>query len=57
MTIKALLYGLGISAYGRSASKLLLLLRSKKVDVPEKIIESAKKLDKLYIPTRYRFPS
>lgn len=53
MAVKALLYGLGIPAYGHSISKLLILLKSKKVDVPEEIIESAKKLDKLYIPTRY----
>ncbi|RLG85714.1 MAG: DNA-binding protein [Thermoprotei archaeon] len=53
MAIKALLHGAGMPAYGHSISRLLLLLISKNVDVPEKIIEYAKKLDKLYVPTRY----
>ncbi len=51
--VKALLRGLGLPSYGHSISKLVLILRSKGVEVPNDIVLKAKKLDKYYIPTRY----
>lgn len=51
--VKALLHGLGLPTYGHSISKLLMLIVSKKIDVPENIMYYAKTLDKYYIPTRY----
>ncbi len=53
VSVKALLRGLGLPSYGHSISKLVLILRSKGVEVPNDIVLKAKKLDKYYIPTRY----
>ncbi len=53
MAVKALMHGLGLPAYGHSASKLLVRLSSKKVSIPKNLIDQAKTLDKYYIPTRY----
>jgi len=50
---KALLYGLGVPAYGHSVSKLLSSIRFKEVSVSDKVLGCAKALDKYYIPTRY----
>ena len=48
--VKALLYGLGIGAWGHSLVELLGLLKSE--DVGE-IIVYARELDRHYIPSRY----
>jgi len=49
--MKALLHGLGLSAYGHSISALLERLPE---DLgAQKIVQEAKRLDKCYIPTRY----
>ena len=50
-SVKALLHGLGLPAYGHSISALLLKLPNK-LEV-EKPIQAAKTLDKYYVPTRY----
>jgi len=49
--VKALLHGLGLSAYGHSVSGLLMKMPN---DLEaEKVLQEAKTLDKYYIPTRY----
>ena len=50
--VKALLFGLGIMAYGHSIKRLLDVL-SKEVDVPDELFNSARLLDRHYIPPRY----
>jgi len=50
--VKALLYGLGLPAHGHSISGLLAKAPSS-LHVSEGLIQRAKTLDKLYIPTRY----
>jgi HEPN domain-containing protein len=50
--VKALLFALGIMAYGHSIKRLLDVL-SKEVDVPEELFDSARLLDRHYIPPRY----
>ncbi|MCX8205388.1 MAG: HEPN domain-containing protein [Candidatus Nezhaarchaeota archaeon] len=52
MAVKALLHGLGLSAYGHSVSRLLTMLEGR-VEVPRDVMSCAKSLDKLYVPTRY----
>jgi len=52
LAVKALLYGLGIMAYGHSIKKLLDIL-SKEVQVPENLLRNARLLDRHYIPPRY----
>ena len=53
LAVKALMHGMGLPAYGRSVSKLLAGLPSKGINVPSEVVERAKTLDKLYVPTRY----
>lgn len=48
LAVKAYLYGIGQPKAGNSISYLLSLLKA-----PQQIIDKAKYLDKLYIPTRY----
>lgn len=48
LAVKAYLYGIGQPKAGHSISYLLSLLKA-----PQEIIDKAKYLDKLYIPTRY----
>lgn len=50
--VKAVLQKMHVEAWGHSVADLLIEL-SKKVDVPEKLIDYAYELDKAYIPTRY----
>ena len=52
-SLKALHHGLGLSGYGHSLSRLLMELRDKGLRFDEVLIERAKALDKLYVPTRY----
>jgi len=52
LAVKALLYGLGIMAYGHSIKKLLDVL-SKDIDVPNEMFRYARILDRHYIPPRY----
>ena len=51
--VKALLHGIGVSAYGHSISKLLHSLKEIGLSVSDPLINYAKILDKYYIPTRY----
>ena len=53
--VKALLFGLGIMAYGHSIKRLLDLLsrETEKVAVPEELFDLARLLDRHYIPPRY----
>lgn len=51
-SVKALLHGLGLPAYGHSVSALLSKAPSE-LKVEEKLIHVAKTLDKYYVPTRY----
>lgn len=53
MSVKALLHGLGLPAYGHSVSRLLSDLDSRGVDVSRDAIRSAQILDRYYVPTRY----
>ncbi len=53
IAVKALLYGLGLSAYGHSISRLLQTIERKGVDITEDLMHSAKTLDKYYVPTKY----
>lgn len=46
--VKALLYGLGRPKAGHSVSLLL-----SEVNAPQDLVDKAKYLDKLYVPTRY----
>ena len=50
--IKALLYGLGLPTYRRSISKLVTKI-PRTIKPKRKIMQDAKSLDKLCIPTRY----
>jgi len=50
--VKALLYGMGIMAYGHSIKKLLDVL-SQRIDVPSELFNRARLLDRHYIPPRY----
>jgi HEPN domain-containing protein len=52
LAVKALLHGLGLSAYGHSISRLLKEI-PKSLKVQDETIQSAKTLDKYYVPTRY----
>ncbi len=47
--VKALLYLLGVPAFGHEISKLLRKIEN----VPKEVMKCAKLLDKLYIPPRY----
>ncbi len=51
-SIKALIYGIGYRRGGHSITALLKSL-SDAIDIPERIFDLARSLDKLYIPTRY----
>ena len=53
LAVKALLRGLGLSAYGHSVSRLLREVSSRGVEAPSGVVEAASSLDKLYVPTRY----
>lgn len=53
MAVEALLHGLGMPAYGHSVSKLLAVLESKGIPLPDEVLASAKTLDKYYVPTKY----
>ena len=50
--VKALLFGLGVMAYGHSIKRLLDVL-SKEIEVPEELFDNARLLDRHYIPPRY----
>lgn len=50
--VKALLYGLGLPAYGHSVSALMTKI-PKDLKINEEVIQAAKTLDKYYVPTRY----
>ncbi len=50
--VKAVFIHHGMEAWGHTVSSLLASLREQ-VEVPDRLIESAKLLDKHYIPTRY----
>jgi len=52
-SLKALHHGLGLLGHGHSLSRLLMELRDKGLRFDEILIERAKALDKLYVPTRY----
>jgi len=52
-SLKALHHGLGLLGHGHSLSRLLRELRDKGLEAGEELIEHAKALDKLYVPTRY----
>ena len=51
--LKALHHGLGLPGYGHSVSRLLQELVEAGLKVKGELMEDAKLLDKLYIPTRY----
>ncbi|BBG23149.1 HEPN domain-containing protein [Sulfuracidifex tepidarius] len=48
LSVKAYLYGIGQPKTGHVVSQLLIFLRA-----PQDLVDKAKYLDKLYIPTRY----
>ena len=50
--VKAILYGMGIMAYGHSIKKLLDVL-SQNIPVPKELFDNARLLDRHYIPPRY----
>lgn len=50
---KGLLLGLGQPAFGHSVLRLLQRIAALQIAVPQAIFESAKRLDRHYIPTRY----
>ena len=52
-SLKALHHGLSLLGHGYSLSRLLRELRDKGLESGEELIEHAKALDKLYVPTRY----
>ncbi|MGB9660351.1 MAG: HEPN domain-containing protein [Nitrososphaerales archaeon] len=52
LSIKALLHGLGMPAYGNSISRLLTMI-PKDLKIQKDIIQASKTLDKYYVPTRY----
>jgi HEPN domain-containing protein len=51
LSVKALLHGIGLPAYGHSVSKLLTNIPG--IEVPEDILQGAITLDKYYVPARY----
>lgn len=51
--LKAFLWGIGKPAFGHSLLGLFEDFKKLKIEVPEKIVESAARLDKFYVPTRY----
>ncbi len=51
LSVRALLHGIGLPAYGHSVSKLLTNIPG--IEVPEGIMQGAITLDKYYVPTRY----
>ena len=53
LAVKALLLGLGQPARGCSVLALLRQVANSQIDVPQPLLESAQRLDRLYIPTRY----
>ena len=53
LAVKALLLGLGQPARGHSILALLRQVSDLQIDVPQTLFESAQRLDRLYIPTRY----
>ncbi|MEM3892874.1 MAG: HEPN domain-containing protein [Thermofilum sp.] len=53
LSVKALLHGLGLHAYGHSVARLLREASSRGLSVPGELVDCARELDKLYIPTRY----
>ena len=53
LAVKALLLGLGQPARGHSVLALLRQVSDLQIDVPQPLLESAQRLDRLYIPTRY----
>ncbi len=53
LSVKALLHGLGLHAYGHSVSRLLREAAGRGLNVPEEVLSYARELDRLYIPTRY----
>lgn len=53
MAIKALLLGLGQPARGHSILALLRQVANLQIAVPTSLMESAQRLDRFYIPTRY----
>jgi len=52
-SLKALHHGLGLLGHGHSVSRLLRELQDKGLEAGEELIEYAKALDKLYVPTKY----
>jgi HEPN domain-containing protein len=52
LAVKALLLGLGQPARGHSVLALLRQVSDLQIDVPQPLLESAQRLDRLYIPTR-----
>jgi HEPN domain-containing protein len=50
--LKGFLYGLGLTPFGHSLTKLIKDLKDMKYDITE-ILTSCKKLDLHYIPSRY----
>jgi len=53
LAVEALLLGLGQPARGHSVLALLRQVSDLQIDVPQPLLESAQRLDRLYIPTRY----
>ena len=53
LAVKALLLGLGQPARGHSVLALLRQVSNLQIDVSQPLPESAQRLDRLYIPTRY----
>jgi len=51
--LKALLRGLGRPAFGHSTSTLLEKVRELGISVPQEIMDSARELERHYIPSRY----
>ncbi|MGQ9530538.1 MAG: HEPN domain-containing protein [Candidatus Bathycorpusculaceae bacterium] len=51
--VKALLYGIGITAVGHSISKLLGQLSDQGISLDDNILSIARALDRHYIPARY----
>jgi len=53
LAVKALLLGLGQPAQGHSVLALLRQVSDLQIEIPRQLLESAQRLDRLYIPTRY----
>lgn len=51
--VKAVHLGLGQEAWGHSVTELLTALRDQVPDIAPGVLDSARALDKLYVPTRY----